>query len=204
MGRISVSLLAVFLGSCAFAPVTAYEPRPGDVLFQTSRSDQSLAIQLVTKSRYTHCGLVVFQRGAPMVLEATGPVKLTPLNTWIARGQGGNMVAKRLRDADTVLTSDQSKRLDTVARTFLGRPYDPLFEWTDQAIYCSELVHKVYERALGIELARLEQVGNLDLSSAEAQRIARERWGGAPPADQRIVSPAALFASSRLVTVHSR
>jgi len=204
MDRILSSVVFLFLASCAFAPATAYEPRLGDVVFQTSNSDQSMAIQLVTKSRYTHCGIVVFQGGAPMVLEAVGPVKLTPLQAWIARGKGGSVVAKRLRDAETVLTSDKATRLDSVARSFLGRPYDPLFEWSDRAIYCSELVHKAYERALAIELAQPQRIGSLDLSSGEAQRIAQARWGGAPPADQAIVSPAALFSSSRLVTVHTR
>ena len=39
-----------------------------------------------------------------------------------------------------------------VGESFRGRPYDLTFEWSDERIYCSELVWKIYERALGIEI----------------------------------------------------
>ncbi len=184
--------------------LTAYEPLDGDILFQTSTSDQSLAIQLVTKSRFSHCGVLLTENGKPMVLEAVGPVKLTPMSTWISRGKGGSVVVKRLRDAPSLITEEKAAALRSLGKSYLGRPYDPLFEWSDQAIYCSELVHKVYHRALGIELASLQRIGSLDLGSAEAQRIARQRWGGLPPANQLIISPARLYDSPKLVTVHSR
>ena len=38
---------------------------------------------------------------------------------------------------------------------FLGRPYDLTFDWSHDRMYCSELVYKVYDRALGIKIGDL-------------------------------------------------
>ncbi len=72
--------------------------RDGDIVFQTSLSAQSRAIQLATHSRYSHMGLILFRDGRPFVLEAVSQVRFTPLPEWAARGEGGRMVVKRLRD----------------------------------------------------------------------------------------------------------
>jgi hypothetical protein len=54
--------LIAFLSSLvilvARAGGTDYEPRNGDIIFHTSRSAQSVAIQLATQSRYSHMGIV--------------------------------------------------------------------------------------------------------------------------------------------------
>jgi len=194
----------VLIALSSVASLWAYEPKEGDILFQTSTSSQSLAIQLVTKSPITHCGILQIRNGKAMVLEAIGPVCLTPMNEWIARGKGGTVWVKRLENADTLLTSDAISAMREVGREYMGRAYDPLFEWSDKTIYCSELVWKVYQRALGVELGDLQPFGSLDLSSAEARRIARQRWGGLPPGDQKLITPAAIAASPKLTPVYSR
>jgi len=56
----------------------------GDLIFQTSLSSQSMAIQLATKSKYSHCGLIYKNGNDFFVFEAVHPVKRTPLDEWIA------------------------------------------------------------------------------------------------------------------------
>ena len=51
----------------------------GDLIFHTSLSAQSQAIQLATHSPYSHCGLLYKTNGEWQVFEAVQPVKLTPL-----------------------------------------------------------------------------------------------------------------------------
>jgi hypothetical protein len=199
-----LSLLLILAGLVPTLAQANYVPKEGDILFQTSLSSQSLAIQLVTKSPYTHCGIVQIRNGKPMVLEAVGPVRLTPMKEWIERGKGGAVWAKRLENADTLLTPEAIAALRAAGQRYMGRPYDHLFEWSDQNIYCSELVWKVFQRALGVELGEMEAFGSLDLSSPEAIRIAKQRWGGKPPADQKLITPAAIAASPRLTQVFSR
>ena len=67
------------------------EIKNGDLIFQTSLSGQSKAIQLATKSKYSHCGLIYKDGNDFYVFEAVQPVKRTPLDKWIARGQMENM-----------------------------------------------------------------------------------------------------------------
>jgi hypothetical protein len=64
----------------------------GDLIFQTSLSGQSKAVQLATKSKYSHCGLIYKDGNDFYVFEAVQPVKRTPLDKWIARGQDGNKI----------------------------------------------------------------------------------------------------------------
>src|SRR5262249_29023973 len=80
--------------------------REGDIIFQVSRSSQSLAIQLATKSPYSHMGLIQKDGSHYFVYEAVQPVKRTPLEDWIRRGEGGHYVVKRLKEADRLLTPE--------------------------------------------------------------------------------------------------
>ncbi len=175
--------------------------RDGDIIFQTSRSPQSQAIQLATHSRYSHVGLVYLEGARPSVYEAVGPVKLTPLAEWTARGEGGHFVVKRLRDADDRLTPSALASMRTVGLRFRGRPYDFAFSWTDDRMYCSELVWKVYKEALGLELGSLQRLGDFDLSSPVVERKLHERYGAHVPLDEPVISPGAVAESPLLVTV---
>jgi permuted papain-like amidase YaeF/Yiix C92 family enzyme len=172
--------------------------REGDVVFQTSRSAQSQAIQLATHSPYSHMGLVLYQDGRPFVLEAIAHVQLTPLKEWTARGEGGRLVVKRLRDGSVLDDPKGVSALRKAALKFVGRPYDPYFEWSDERIYCSELVWKAFERGLGIKLGDLETVDSFDLSDPRVKSKLAERYGDQIPMEERVISPAAIFESALL------
>ena len=47
----------------------------GDIIFQSSNSPLSIAIQLATKSKYSHCGIIFKEKGAWYVYEAVQPVR---------------------------------------------------------------------------------------------------------------------------------
>lgn len=177
------------------------ELRDGDIIFQTSRSRQSQAIQLATHSRWSHMGLVHLSGGKPFVYEAVGPVKLTPLDAWIRRGEGSHYQVKRLKDAGAQLSPRNLKRMQSEAMKFRGRPYDLTFEWSDTRLYCSELVWKIYQRGLGIELARPARLGDADLSAPEVRSLMRQRYGSRLPLEEPVVSPQQIFDSPLLTTV---
>jgi len=175
--------------------------RDGDLIFQTSRSSQSLAIQRATGSPYSHMGLIFIRDGQPYVFEAVATVRLTPLDRWIARGEGHHFVVKRLRSADTVLDSGGINRLHTAALRLAGRPYDLTFEWSDERIYCSELVWKAYDRGLGIDIGALQTLRDFKLTDPIVQAKMRERYGDTVPFNEPVISPVAMFRSNLLVTV---
>jgi Permuted papain-like amidase enzyme, YaeF/YiiX, C92 family len=73
----------------------------GDVILQTSKSSQSAAIFLASKSAYTHMGLIeVNAKNQPAVVEAAGPVRTTALDAWIKRGFGGRITILRMPTLD--------------------------------------------------------------------------------------------------------
>jgi uncharacterized protein YycO len=178
--------------------------RDGDIIFQVSRSAQSLAIQRATRSKYSHMGMIVHRDGSPYVLEAAARVKYTPLRRFVARGEGGHHVVKRLRGADARISGGARERLLSVARTFVGKPYDLTFEWSDDRIYCSELVWKLYERALGIRLGELRRLAEFALDDPAVRSKLRERYGARIPLDEQVIAPADIFELDELEVVLER
>lgn len=190
--------LFVVAVACRSASAVSSSIGEGDLVFQTSRSAQSVAIQKATHSRYSHMGVVLERRGQLVVLEAESTVRNTPLKAWLARGEGGHYVVKRL---NAPLSAQQIERLRQTATAFEGKPYDAAFGWSDRRMYCSELVWKLYDRALGISIGRLQKLGDFDLGDPLVQAKLRERYGKAIPLQETVISPQAMFASPVLDTV---
>tara|TARA_B100000780_G_C20947405_1_gene377896 strand:- start:136 stop:732 length:597 start_codon:yes stop_codon:yes gene_type:complete len=176
----------------------------GDIIFQTSRSNQSQAIQLATNSKYSHMGIIYENNGQFLVYEAIQPVKLTPLEEWVNRGENGHYVIKRLENADQVLTSSTLSKMKQIGEQFKGKPYDIYFEWSDDKIYCSELVWKIYKQAVDIEIGQLEQLSDFDLTNEIVQTKMKERYGDNIPMDEKVISPAAMFDSDKLITIEEK
>ena len=179
------------------------EIKNGDLIFQTSLSRQSKAIQLATKSKYSHCGLIYKEGNKFYVFEAVQPVKRTPLDKWIARGQDGKYVIKRLKNADQFLTPEALRKMKQVGNQFNGKNYDLTFEWSDDKMYCSELIWKIYQRATVIEIGKLEKLSDFDLTNEAVKQKVKERYGDKIPTNEIVISPAAIFDSELLITVKS-
>lgn len=182
------------------------ELKDGDIIFQTSQSSQSKAIQLATGSKYSHCGLI-FKRKIEQddwcVLEAVQPVKWTPLTEWINRGEGRHYVVKRLI-TDPMITDETLKELRTISESYLGKNYDIHFDWSDDKIYCSELVWKSYYRLNKFVVGDLETLGDFDLTNNAVKQKLNERYGNNIPLNDTVISPKAIFNSSLLGTVTSK
>lgn len=173
----------------------------GDLIFQTSTSAQSKAIQLATHSPYSHCGILFKRNSEWRVFEAVQPVSETSLQAWTARGQRGRFVVKRLRDAETVLTPAALQRLRTAGEQYRGRNYDLYFGWSDDRIYCSELLWKMYQQATGREIGQLQTLREFDLSHPAVQAKLKERYGSHIPLTEKVISPVRMFESKELVEV---
>ena len=182
--------------------------KEGDIIFQTSTSSQSKAIQLATKSKYSHIGIILKSDKSKendfVVLEAVQPVKYTPLQEWIERGENSHFVVKRLKNAETLLTDKAIKKMKNMGEKFLGKNYDLYFEWSDEKIYCSELVWKIYKETLNIEVGKLEKLSSFDLETKIVKDKMKERYGNKMSPNQLeeiVISPAAIFKSDKLVFV---
>jgi hypothetical protein len=194
-----MKVVFTFIAMLVAAAANAGAPlRDGDIIFQTSRSGQSIAIQKATHSPFSHMGVILHRDGKPFVFEAIATVRYTPLENWIARGDGGRYVVRRLARP---LQPAEAKKLHEAAKIYAGKPYDLYFEWTDARIYCSELVWKMYRDATGLEIGTLQKLRELDLDDPAVKAKMRERYGGNIPLDERMISPASMYESTLLEVV---
>lgn len=173
--------------------------KTGDVVFQSTAGEQAKAIRAATGSRYTHCGVVFEEGGVFKVLEASQPVKVTPLAEFRKRSLPGTFEVRRLKEPLSTAAIEAGK---TWGREQVGLNYDPHFRWDDQTLYCSELVWKVFKKA-GVELCPTRRFGDYELESPEVQKVIKERYGSKEkmPQDEPVVSPGDLADSPLLVRV---
>lgn len=213
---LACGLLFGWLGLTAVSASDLPPLKNGDIVFQFSGSGQSVPILLASRSVYTHMGIVdLTEPGKPQIIEAVSPVRLTPLDEWVARGRGGRITVKR----DATLTPQQALAILAAARAELGKPYDPYFTDGDDAIYCSELVRIAYERGADVKLGNVQHVSELDIDYAPVRALIERRWRAHPLCSkgkvdsfgacyalvlqQTLVTPVSIAQDPRLETVFS-
>lgn len=159
-------------------------------------------VRALTDSRWTHMGVVFNEPAGPVVFEAVSPVRKTPLQKWIAHGRDRRYVVKRLRDADGRLSAATIAKMRKLGATWLGRPYDLRFRWDDQALYCSELAYKLFDRAAGVRLGKLQRAADMNLDDERVQQALRKRFANAKfdPAET-VVTPDSIFNDEQLVEI---
>jgi len=123
------------------------------------------------------------------------------LQEWIERGVNKKFVVKRLQNSNKIFTRESQNKVTIIAEEFLGKDYDPYFEWSDDRIYCSELVWKIYERVFNIELGKLKELSDFDLSNPIVKEKLRERYGNDVPLDEKVISPGDIFECELLEEV---
>jgi len=202
------NLLILFLIVCstAYGQTTNFRSdlKEGDLIFQRSMGPQSMLIAAATHSDYTHCGILFFVAGQWQVLEAVEPVKYTPLDEWIKRGKDRHFVIKRLKDRDKSLTPAIITRMKQEGNTMLKKHYDLLFSWTDDKLYCSELIWKLYKHNTNLEVGTTAELKDFDLSNPAIQLEMTKRYGKNIPYHEKVISPDAIFKSPLLLQVTSK
>ncbi len=205
MFRYSIILASlIFVISCGEGKTDTVtdEIKDGDIIFHESISSQGTELKLATGSRYTHMGIIRKKEGKYFVLEAVHPIKVTPLPKFIARGKDRHYVIKRLKNSGDLLTPAVLRKMEDTGREFIGKKYDTLFQWSDDRIYCSELVWKIYKRAAGIEIGGLQKYRDFDLSHPKVRALLKKRFGHREiPLDETVISPVQMFNSPLLETV---
>jgi uncharacterized protein YycO len=199
---VTLIAIAILLASCS----TVVQPpaaglQNGDIIFHTSSSGQSQVIQLATGSEFSHCGIIYKEEQKTYVIEAVQPVKRTPFEEFVKRGENNIYVVKRLKNADSILSASVLRDMKKEAQKMIGKNYDSEFGWTDNQIYCSELVWKVYQRAAGIELVKLKKLRDYDFSNREVQSTLNKRYKNGIPWEEPMISPGDIFESPHLITV---
>ena len=94
-------------------------------------------------------------------------------------------------------------RMRTLAQSYLGKDYDSFFSWDDNKMYCSELVWKLFDRSLKIDLCQPRHLGDFHLSNPIVKAKLEQRYGNNVPLDEEVVAPSELHESDLLVEVYS-
>ena len=166
--------------------------REGDVIFQTSQSQQSPLIQIATRSKISHCGIIVMKNGKPYVLETLKTLVVTPLDKFIARGEGGKYWLKR----------SNKENIKIKYGSYLGKPYDLAFKFDNGKFYCSELIYDIYKNQLGIELCEPKKVSDyLILGTDKLPQIEKAMKKRGITKEQYAVAPVDIFESDYLEDV---
>ena len=166
------------------------------MLFQSLPHDGDVvdAIEGITHSPYSHCGVVLrSDKNEWVVVESIFNVHETPLFLWMIRGRGGDFTAYRLDPKYSEIIPEFKKDL----LSYLGHPYDHDYDMTNgQAVYCSDLVYLAFYQASGEKMGKLEKLRDLDWKPYE--QFIESVQGGRLPLDRVMITPAALAQAPQL------
>lgn len=175
--------------------------RAGDIVFQQSNSAQCKAIREATGSPWTHVGIALEFGGELMILEAVEPVRLTRIDEWFDRCEKNEI--KRWVHADEQLNAEQLEQMNAMGQSWLNRHYDIGFAWSDDELYCSELVYKLFDRVINLQIGTIKQLKDYDLTSPIVKKIMKQRYGDKIPYEEYMIAPGAMYDSPLLETVGS-
>ncbi|MBL7689379.1 MAG: hypothetical protein JNJ49_15185 [Bdellovibrionaceae bacterium] len=192
-----VFFLACFITVAQAASSPTDKFHNGDLIFHQSKSRQAAAILEATGSPWSHVGML-FQKGKDWyVVEAIQPVRITPLPTFVARGRDNSYRVYRVRG----ITESEVVALEDAIVPHLGKNYDIFFEWSDDTIYCSELVYKTLFAATGKEIGLIQKFSDLNLNGPLIQELIRQRYkdtGKTFNPNEPIVTPVSQLEDSDL------
>jgi len=183
-------------------PQQTYTPQEGDIVFQSIayKGDLVKAIEGVTESPWSHCGLVVKDaNGKWAVLEASATVRAQPLEDWYKQGTNGDYVVTRLQEK--YATPEFIAKFVAAARKRTGKPYDIRYEFDDAKIYCSELVWKGFHDATnGESLGKVVKFG--DLNWKPYAKFIKQIEGGPVPVEREMITPRDLMLASQTKIIY--
>jgi len=177
-----------------------YEPKEGDLVFQALPLDLDLvvAIEGVTKSNYSHVGVLHKRDDEWTVIEASGPgVIYTAFDKWKTHGRNERWAAFRLK-------AKQQKHIPqflTNLHPHAGKAYDFKYELSENKLYCSELIYHAWEKTTGQKMGKLTRIG--DLNWKPHQKTIEKYNGGPMPLDRQMISPIELSKASQLQRVYN-
>lgn len=196
----------IFISSLLFSLTSwaSVELKVGDILLQPLKCWSCSLIEAEEETIYSHVGIVVAVKPEIIVAEALGKVKTLPFKTFHARTRtGGKLSVQRLVSDEAVehLQNNQPAFFEMYMNWFHGAKYDHQFLWNNldengvESFYCSEMVTKLIQGFLGIELPTKEM--HFERNRDQWMRF----FKGTPPDGMRGNSPGDLERSDKLYEV---
>jgi hypothetical protein len=170
----------------------------GDVIFIRVGVRLFREVATATGSWTNHVGIVVENaNGRIVIAESTFPrSRVTTLDRFLARSEGGRVAVARLRRA---LTSEEQKRLLHASRGRLGIWYDTGFDLHSRRQFCSRFVHEVLAEATGLAVGEAQCFDELLAQQpAAALGFWRLWYLGRIPWQRKTITPASVLVSPHL------
>ncbi|CAN5629950.1 YiiX family permuted papain-like enzyme [soil metagenome] len=174
LGAICIVLATLISFDANAAKGKLSDIRSGDLIFHQSKGPQANAILEATGSSWSHVGIIFEDKAATggwLVAEASMPVRVVSLASFIQRGRNQQYRIYRARG----FQPSQVPALRAAVDLEMGKPYDIYFEWSDTAIYCSELTYKAFMTAASIELGTVQKFSDLKLDGPYVQAMIADR-----------------------------
>ncbi len=174
----------------------------GDLIFQSSLSSQSEALQEGSGSHITHVGVLFKEAGKWNVYEAVQPVKITPIKRFIKNGKEERVTIKRVKKNFVDLSDLRNQNLlKESLKKYLGLNYDIYFEWSDDKIYCSEFVYKGFINAFNKSPGTMQEIREFNLDGPYIKDLVLKRYGSINKElnlNEKIVSPLSMYNDKNL------
>lgn len=205
-GKVRLSLLLVlFLAAAYFSNIQVlyyyltYSPREGDVVFQSlPHGELADAIEGVTHSPFSHCGVVIREGNEWVVIESISNVHTTPLLRWMQRGRSAGMAVFRLDPKYDPIIPDFKRNL----KSYLGLPYNYDYTLSDEQMYCSGLVYKAFLKTTGNHIGKLQKLGELDWKPFES--FIKSIQCDHLPLDRVMITPVSLSRAPQLHEIYRK
>ena len=118
------------------------ELKVGDILLQPLHCYACNLIEAQTKSEYSHVGVVIsVEKRQFLIAEAFQKVRVVTFKEFTSKTQN-NLKIEILRPY--FVSADLYANY---LMSFHDKPYDSKFTWSDEGIYCSELIQKLFHQS---------------------------------------------------------
>jgi len=222
MRKLFLGLFAAFSAFAFYLMVASYSHadlnklpplESGDLIFETTLTNQTAAIMLATGSIYTHVGIIHKNTDGYSVIHAAHRVKESPLSEFIESGWGEHFTILRYPG----LTQARRDAIVKDAESFIGRNYNFEFTMKSKDIYCSELPYFAFEQE-HLPIGSLQKIGDLYMNNPATRALFDKRWRQHPACqapgmnadacwkavmDEPIITPVSLAHDPKLVRIYS-
>jgi len=210
---LSIGAVSIGCGVRSPSQAKAFEPEPGDLLFQDLDCGPMCdAIEKVTTgykgADFSHVGIAAkTSDGKPVVIEAVSAgVKVTDLEDFLSRSSDDagrpKVLVGRLKKRYRNLIAPAIE----ASLALKGKPYDKVFAIDNDAYHCSELVYEAFLRANnGRAVFELQPMTFNDPDTGEIFSVWKDYYanlGAAVPQGRPGINPGGISRSPVLNIVH--
>lgn len=201
----SILLISIFFLASSFTT------QEGDLLFQDIDCGPLCdAIEEVTVgingAKFSHIGLVVNRSGELHVLEAiSAGVVFTPIDEFLQRSldEAGNpkVIVGRVKQEYQYTIPEAI----AFASQFQGAPYDTVFNMTNKAWYCSELIYQSFKSASNSDFFELAPMTFISPQTDSIFHVWQEYYdamGILLPEGEPGINPGGISLSEKIDIVH--